>query len=203
MAELAAAHGDVKAAAQMMDGCVTEFGMNSKELRRQRQITRTAADALGDSKAEHEGHLGMLKTRSRRPLVGKLNLAELPPISADGINAMPWAVLTETTLDKAFKPTFPKYLKELDGKQVALSGFMQPLDENPDAAGFMLIEAPVGCWYCEVPEATGIVYVELPAGKTTRLTRGLVKITGTLKLNASDPESFLYTIEKAKLTEAD
>src|SRR5207248_1391575 len=100
-------------------------------------------------------------------------------------------------------PAFPKYLKELDGKQVALSGFMQPLDENLDATGFMLIEAPVGCWYCEVPEVTGMVYVELPEGKTVKLTRGLIKITGKLQLNATDPENFLYTISKAKVAEAD
>ncbi len=204
LAELAAAHGDVKAAAQMMDGCVSEFGMNAPELRRHRQLARAAGDALGDAQSEHsKGHLGMLKTRSRRPLVSKLNRAELPPVSADGLNALPWAVLTETTLDRAFRPTFPKYLKELDGKQVALSGFMQPLDDNPDAAGFLLIEAPVGCWYCEMPEATGMVWVELPPGKTVKPTRGLVKITGTLQLNAKDPENFLYTISKARITEAD
>jgi hypothetical protein len=202
LGELAAIHGDVKAAAQIMDGCVTEFGMSERELRRHRQLARAAADALGDAQAAHEGH-HPLKTRSRRPLVNKLNLAELPPIQADALNALPWAVLTETTLDRAFKPTFAKYLRELDGKQVALSGFMQPLDDNVDATGFMLIEAPVGCWYCEVPEATGIVYVEMPAGKTARLTRGLVKISGKLQLNDKDPENFLYTISKAKVAEAD
>ena len=47
------------------------------------------------------------------------------------------------------------------------------------------------------------VFVELPRNKSTSLTRGLVKVTGTLKLNPSDPENFLYTIEKAKVSEAD
>ncbi len=30
-----------------------------------------------------------------------------------------------------------------------------------------------------------------------------MKITGTLKLNTTDPENFLYSITKAKVTEAD
>jgi hypothetical protein len=203
LAELANLYGDPKTAAQIMDGCVSEFGLTAPELRRRRQLNRAAANALGDASPTHEGHMGLLKMRSRRPLQSRLDLADLPPVSADGVNGLPWALLTETTLDRAFKPTFPKYLKELDGKQVALSGFMQPLEDNPETAGFMLIEYPVGCWYCEVPEMTGMVYVEVPAGQRTRLTRGLVKITGQLQLNATDPESFLYTIGKAKVAEAD
>src|SRR5262249_39164601 len=46
LAELANAHGDVRTAAAIMDGCVTEFNMDAAELRRHRQIVRSAADAL-------------------------------------------------------------------------------------------------------------------------------------------------------------
>lgn len=203
LGELANQYGDPKAAAQIMDGCVTEFGMASPELRRHRQLSRAAADAQGDASPPHEGHTGLAKMRSRRPLRSHVNLDDLPPITADGTNPVPWPLLSETTLERGFKPTFPKYLKDLDGKQVALSGFMQPLDDGADVNSFMLIEAPVGCWYCEVPEMTGMVYIELPANKTIKLTRGLIKITGQLKLNATDPESFLFTINKAKVAEAD
>ena len=133
----------------------------------------------------------------------RLERTPLPPVRADGVNELPWAVLGETTVDRKYKPTFDKYLQELDGKQVSLNGFMQPLGEDLDMATFMLIEYPVGCWYCEMPEVTGIVLVELPAGKTVTYTRGLVKVQGTLNLNATDPESFLYTISKAKAALAD
>ncbi len=207
LAELANAYGDVRNAASIMDGCVTEFGLHAADLRRHRQLTRTAADALppagGGAKTDHEGHVGGLAPRSRRPLATRLDTAELPPISADGINPLPWTVLAETTVDSKFRPTFPKYLKELDGKQISLSGFMQPLGEDLELGSFMLIEYPVGCWYCEVPEITGIVLVELPPGKTTTFTRTLVKITGKLVLNSTDPENFLYTISKAKVAEVD
>ncbi len=205
LAELANAHGDVRYAAAMMDGCVTQFGLQAPLLRRHRRLTRAAADALGKAmtKAEHEGHTGGLPARSKRPLLTRLDAAALPAISATGVNVLPWAVLNETTLDRKHRPTFPAYLKELAGKRVVLTGFMQPLRDDPDVAAFMLIEYPVGCWYCEMPEVTGIAFVELTAGKTTTFTRGPVRVTGRLTLNPSDPEDFLYTLRDARVAEVD
>jgi hypothetical protein len=205
LAELANVHGDVRYAAAMMDGCVTQFGLQAPLLRRHRQLTRTAADALGkgDPKAEHGGHTGGLPARSKRPLLTRLDASALPAISATGVNALPWAVLSDTTLDRKHRPTFAPYLKDLAGKRVTLSGFMQPLRDDPDVAAFMLVEYPVGCWYCELPEVTGIVFAELAAGTTTTFTRGPVRITGRLTLNPSDPEDFLYTIRDAMVAEVD
>ena len=208
LAELAAATGDTATAAAILDGCVTEFGMRDPELREHRQALRDAADALaanGDPNARpaHDGRSFPLKPRSSRPLVHKMDLADLPPIDPKGVNVLPWTVVTETVVDRKFRPSFPKYLKELDGKQVQLTGFMQPLGEDQEGGAFLLIEYPVGCWYCEMPEATGIVLVELGGGKTREGTRGKLRITGRLTLNASDPENFLYTIKDAKAVETD
>ena len=209
LAELANAHGDVRTAAAIYDGCVTEFGMGHPELRRRRQAARAAADALAaktagqDAQAVHEEHALAFKPRSRRPLVVKLDLAALPPIRADGINALPWLVLNETAVERDFRPAFPKYLRELDGKQVALTGFMQPFEDSLDVTSFMLLEYPIGCWFCEMPEISGIAYVELPENRTTRFTRTLVKVTGRLRLNATDPENFLYTISNARVGPVD
>jgi hypothetical protein len=204
LAELANAYGDVRTAAAMMDGCVTQFGLKDPELRKRRQLLRTAADELAKSanKAEHQGHRG-LPARSKRPLLTRLDAEKLPPISNTGVNTLPWAVLAETTLDRQYRPTFAKYLKELGGKKVALSGFMQPLSDDEETSSFMIIEYPVGCWYCEMPEITAIVLVELDGNRPAAFTRGLVKVVGKLKLNAKDPENFLYTITSAKVAEAD
>jgi hypothetical protein len=210
LAELANAHGDVKTAAAIMDGCVTEFGMHAVELRRHRQMVRAAADELAkvatagdDVKSAHTEHGSLFRPRSKRPLIAKFDVTNLPAVSPDGVNMLPWAVLAETTVDRHFKPTFAKYLRELDGRQVSLTGFIQPLAEDLELASFMLIEYPVGCWYCEMPEVNGIVYVELPKDKTATYTRGLVKVSGKLALNASDPENFLYTISNARVSAAD
>jgi hypothetical protein len=210
LAELANAHGDVRTAAAIFDGCVTEFGLGHPELRRRRQQARSAADEIAkqvssseDAKVMHEEHAAAFKARSKRPLLAKLDLAALPPVRADGVNFLPWVVLNETAIDKNFRPTFPKYLRDLEGKQVAMTGFIQPFDDAVDVTSFMLIEYPIGCWFCEMPELTGIAYVELPENKSAKFSRSLVKITGTLSLNSTDPENFLYIINKAQVSPAD
>jgi hypothetical protein len=201
LGELAASQGDVRTAAAIMDGCVTEFGLRSAELRRHRRLMREAADKLAKAppgtRQQHEGHAGSLKTRSARPLVDRLAGVALPPVRADGLNALPWNVLAMTTLDRQFRPTFPKYLRELEGKQVSLSGFMQPLGEGLDMGSFLLIEYPVGCWYCEAPDIVAMVLIEMPPGRTQRFGRDQVEVTGRLKLNRTDPEDFLYSLRDA------
>ncbi|HZY90642.1 MAG TPA: DUF3299 domain-containing protein, partial [Gemmataceae bacterium] len=205
LAELAAAHSDVATAAAMMDGCVTEFGLRDPTLRDHRRAMRAAADerAKNGPTKEHDASAATWKPRSSRPLVRRIDAGELPPVRARGVNALPWTVVTETTVDRQYHPTFPRYLKQLDGKEVSLTGFMQPLGEELEVNAFMLIEYPVGCWYCEMPEMTAIVLVELPANKTYNYTRGQVRITGRLKLNDSDPENFLFILRQAKVTEAE
>jgi hypothetical protein len=199
MGELAAVTGDVSAGAAMLDGCVTEFGMRGRELREHRQALRNAADA----KSAHDGNAFPLKPRSSRPLVRKIDMAELPPIDPKGVNVLPWTVVTETVVGRKYKVSYPKYLNELDGKQVQLTGYMQPLGEEQQGGEFLLIEYPVGCWFCEMPDVTAIVLVELPEGKTREVTRGRLRITGRLHLNATDPENFLYIIKDAKAVETE
>jgi hypothetical protein len=211
LAEVANAPGDIRPAAAIMDGCVTEFGLHAPELRRHRQLLRDAALELakqtpveGDNaKATHTGHSAVFRPRSKRPLLSKPDAVKLPAVSLTGINPLPWAVLAETSVDRQFKPSFANYLRDLDGKQVSLTGFMQPLGEELEMGSFMLIEYPVGCWYCEMPEVTGIVFIEMPSNKTATFTRGQVKITGKLSLNASDPENFLYTVRDTRVSGVD
>jgi hypothetical protein len=194
----------VATAAAIMDGCVTEFGLRHPDLLAHRRIVRAAADELAKSgdrpdRAAHEEHAGLLKARSTRPLPIKFDSAALPPIDPKGINLLPWAVVLETSLDRNFKATFPRYLRDLGGKQVQLTGYMQPLGEGSEVASFLLIEYPVGCWYCEMPELAGMVLVELPRGKTHPISRESVRVTGRLELNFGDPERFLYSLEDAKV----
>jgi hypothetical protein len=209
--ELANAFGNVKVAASILESCVTDYGLRAAELRDHRQAARAAAEALAKEEAAtvtfgsgaHTGSVGLFRPRSKRPLVSHFDQAALPPIQADGTNLLPWSVLADTTLDRKYRPTFPQYLRELEGKHILLTGFMQPLNEDLDTHAFLLIENPVGCWYCEMPEITGMVLVELPADETATFTRNLIKVEGKLKLNGTDPENFLYTITKAKVREAD
>jgi hypothetical protein len=203
--EIANAHGDVRTAAAILDGCVTEFAIASPEARKRRTIYRQAADEIAKlPDSEHEKYRGDLKTKSPRPLVKKIDSSVLPAIRPDGVNTLPWLVLGESTIGRTFTPSFAKYLAELEGKRIALTGFMQPAgNEANDLTSFLLVENPIGCWFCESPDPTGIVFVALAKGLTTPLKKGIVKIEGTLSLNRDDPEQYLYTIKNAKISEPD
>jgi hypothetical protein len=202
LAELANSEGDIRNAASMMEGCVVQFGMSNPTLRQHRQILREAADKtaapkIGDDHAEI--HAGTLAFKSRRPLISKLETLPLPAIDLKGVNAIPWELFGETAIEKPYKPSFPKYLRELAGKQVSMNGFMYPLRDDPEMAAFLFIESPVGCWYCEMPDTTGIVFVQMPDGQAARYQRGLVRIVGRLHLNTTDPEDFLYSVKDARV----
>jgi hypothetical protein len=200
--ELANAYGDVRMAAAIFEGCVSEFALNSTELRQRRQSLRAAVEEL-TKKPELDQHKITLKGKSARPLVKAFDESTLPPVKADQTNVLPWPVLSATTTDAKSRPVFLKYLEQLDGKTVTITGFMQPVRDELAVTGFLLLEFPVGCWFCETPEATGMISVELKAGKSADFKKGLVKITGTLKLNYTDPESYLFTITDARIGEAD
>jgi hypothetical protein len=54
-----------------------------------------------------------------------------------------------------------------------------------------------------MPELTGIVLVELPRDKTRAYTRGMLRVTGKLILNSTDPENYLYRLRDAKAIEGE
>ena len=204
LGELANLHGDSRTAASILEGVVGEFALTTPEAREHRNLFRAAADEIAKlPDSEHAKYRGDVNFKSTRPVGRTLDVATLPAIRPDGINPLPWAVLSETVVGKPFKPRFHKHLEQLNGKKVSLTGFMQPVTMDIEVSGFLLVEYPIGCWFCETPEPAGLLYIEIAGGKTVPVKRGRIKIEGTLKLNASDPEDFLYTVTGAKVIEPD
>ncbi|MBY0232709.1 MAG: hypothetical protein K2W96_25800, partial [Gemmataceae bacterium] len=198
LGELAGAHGDASTRAAILDGCVTEFGLRHPALLERRKAAR-AEKAKPGTKKEHEAHAWLFKPRSSRPLASKGALDKLPAADPKSLNALPWEVLAETTMDAKARPAFHKHLKELAGKRVAVEGYMQAIGDGTDLGAFLVVENPVGCWWCEMPGMELMVLVEMPEGKSGPRTRERVKVTGTLSLNATDPENFLYIVKDAKV----
>ena len=207
LAELADSFGDVRSAAAMMEGCVQQFNLGAPDVRRRRQILKEAVEQLPKAtidKAGHQpDHAGSLAFRSRRPLASQTLELPLPPIDATGVNPVPWDLFGNTVFAGRFPPRFPKYLQDLDGKQVSLVGFAQPLRDADNMTAFLFIESPVGCWYCEMPDLTAIIHVSLPTGETTRYQRGLQRVTGRLSLNRDEPEDFLFGLRDARIAPVD
>src|SRR5206468_173258 len=126
------------------------FGLRDAELLSHRKVVRAAAAERKDgedAKKAHEAHALLFKPRSSRPLVSQVSTADLPAIDPKKTNVLGWEVIGQTTIDRRARPTFPKYLKELDGLKVELRGYLQPLSDESGLGAFLLIENPVGCWY--------------------------------------------------------
>jgi hypothetical protein len=208
LGELANAHGDIRTAASIFDGCVSDLGLTAADFRQRRQVLRAAADKLGPAvrgeggMSVHEGHAS-LTFRSPRPLIRHFDSSSLPAPNEKGATPIPWALLAETNIDARGRPHFADYLKKIDGKSVSMSGFLQPIGDNFEASTFLLLEYPVGCWFCEAPPPTSIMLIELPEGKSFMLRRGLLKVEGKLKLNSTDPEDFLYSMKDVVIGEVD
>ncbi|QDU19501.1 DUF3299 domain-containing protein [Urbifossiella limnaea] len=199
LGELANAHGDVRTAAAILDGCVTEFNLSAPDLRAHRAAYRAAADALARQPG-HDGHRGTIVFRSARPLARRFDTSVLPPVRADRPNPLPWGLLAETELGGK-EPAFPRHLLALDGKPVVLTGFVQPPGDAEQFGSFLLLEYPVGCWFCETPDPARVVAVELPPGVRFGRRAGLVKVTGTLTLNRTDPEDYPVRVTAARVGE--
>jgi hypothetical protein len=172
LGEIAHASGDLRTAVNVLDGCVLEFGMKSPTLRARRQRYMAELDEL-TKKDEHGQPVGNLTFASPRPLARGFDPAKLPPIRNDKANILPWAVIADTTLGKGFKPAFPKYLEDLDGKRVLLTGFMAPAPAA-DPGSFLLTEYPIGCWFCESPDPTGMVRVDLAGDAIAERPKGVI-----------------------------
>lgn len=196
VAEVADARGDPRTAAAVLDGCVTTYKMTGPTLLARRQTLRAAADELAKQK-DHDRHRDTIGAKSPRPLLRRFDVSTLPPVSADRPNPAPWGLLAETVLGGKDGPAFPDRLARLDGRPVALTGFVQPTE---DAGSFLLLEFPVGCWFCETPDPSGIVRVELEPGAAATKP-GLVRVTGTLRLNRADPEDFPVRVTGGRVGE--
>ncbi len=203
LGELANAFGDVRTAANLLDGCVTEFALESPDLRSRRLLYRAAADDAEKADA-HPATRGTISFKSSRALVRAIDPTRLPTVKPDGVNALVWVAVGETELGAKGRPTFLKYIDDLDGKRISVTGFITPgAARGEELTSFLFTENPIGCWFCETPGPTQVLIVELAAGLTAEPTRQVVKITGTLKLNRTDPEQFPFTVVEAKVGQAD
>ncbi len=73
----------------------------------------------------------------------------------------------------------PQHVKDLDGKQVSISGFMRREDgSQEDSDTFMLVNDACGC--SGMPFLNEIVFCTMPSGTTTPIQPGVVTVTGTL-----------------------
>jgi len=196
LGEVANTTGDVRTAANILDGCVGDFGLKSEDARARRKVYRAAADELAKTE-DHATHRGTQTFKSARLFAKLTDEARLPKIDPAGVNRLPWAALGDTAIGPKFAPNFLKRVADLDGKTVELVGFMRPFGGATEE--FVLTEFPVGCWFCDQPGPLQVAVVELAGGKRTDYLPGAVVVTGKLELNRTDPEKHLFAVTAARV----
>ena len=103
---------------------------------------------------------------------------------------------------------FTEELKKLDGKRVRISGFVGPYQDPDNMTKAILFNASTGCFFCNPPQESGIVFIRLGAKETPiNMDNDIITVEGTLHLlqpDSKDDEAkqFFYTIDDAKVTPA-
>ncbi|MGS2763223.1 hypothetical protein [Sinomicrobium sp. M5D2P9] len=101
----------------------------------------------------------------------------------------------DTTDDYFLVPDFGKNVKELEGKQISITGYFLSL--SPEDGIYMLSQNPMAsCFFCGGggPESVlEIKFQKKPSFKTDEV----VTITGVLKLNAEDINHCNYILKEA------
>ena len=104
---------------------------------------------------------------------------------------------------------FPESLKELDGRQVSLVGFMAPYDDLRNMRRCMIVPSYVGCKFCSPPNISQVVFVTQGDDDDSgayRFIESPCHVTGILRLSLPDSEhdgkrqGFMYSIEDAVVT---
>ncbi len=103
--------------------------------------------------------------------------------AADPTNGLlDFALLRQTQLDDAPPPVFPNILYPLDGQKVRIRGFMVPFDDVKNLSKFMLMASSGGCFFCQPPSVSEVVYVEQIGQQKHTYIKGPIEVEGTLRL---------------------
>lgn len=97
-------------------------------------------------------------------------------------------------------PTFPSELKEMEGKEITISGFFIPLDFE-DNRTIIISKFPMAqCFFCGGAGSESVAVAYLKDKPTKRLkTDQIIKIKGKLKLNEKDIDELNFIITDAKI----
>lgn len=96
-----------------------------------------------------------------------------------------------------YYPVFGQKQRELDSKQVTVSGYIIPIDVELNQ--YVLSAFPFSaCFFCGAAGPESVMAVYFQRDNKTYKTDERVTLTGTLKLNESDVDELVYILEDAR-----
>jgi hypothetical protein len=138
-----------------------------------------------------------------------------PTVTDQGGGAPP--LLNFPLLDKTdfednkndLRVSYPPALSALDGKKVAIAGFMTPYESLDDMHEFLLMPSSGGCFFCQPPSLSQALLVrQTPeAGDSGKLpfVQDPIMVTATLHLYAKHSEhpghkaGFIFALDDARI----
>ncbi|MBE7218567.1 MAG: DUF3299 domain-containing protein [Caulobacteraceae bacterium] len=111
-----------------------------------------------------------------------------------------WAVLRRTRVIEddrhgLFSAAFPPEVQALQGRTVALSGFMLPLDTQARAQHFLLSRYTPVCFFCPPGAPNEVVEVTTHAG--VPLTDRMLTVSGRLRLTRASDKGLFFRLDDA------
>ncbi len=135
-----------------------------------------------------------------------LNVIAISAFSQTALKDNTWKTLSKITFKKEYDetlgmkidiPVFGSEIKALSGKEVTVKGYIIPTDGYKSQKEFVFSAFPYNmCFFCggagpetvmEVSSKTPIIYTSEP-----------IYLKGILKLNGSDINRLIYTLDKAE-----
>lgn len=109
---------------------------------------------------------------------------------------IPWR--DEATGREHIRPGFSPGALALRGKQVTLSGFMMPLEENAgEQTHFLLFESAPDCLFHMAVGPTR--FVEVHTSEPVKVTQRPLVLRGTMRLVEKDRGGVFYRIDRSQL----
>lgn len=144
--------------------------------------------AIGATAALLPSHSALALTRDTFTIPGTI---------AERAGVLPWSLLQKTNFNNFTAPaTIPAALAALNNSIVSIEGYIMPFEDVAQSQNFLLTALPAHCPYCLPGGMAGLVTVnttspiDTTGGKT-------VTLTGTLSIDAAQPEGFVFTLQNA------
>ena len=124
-------------------------------------------------------------------------------------NIITWELLKDVEFDEIWSeefqayymvPKFSKSVKEMDGKEVQIRGFIIPVDIVQDY--YVLSANPYSsCFFCGQAGPESVMEIQMIKKYEGLRMEQVITFQGTLKLNTDDIYQLNYILEEAKIIE--
>jgi len=94
------------------------------------------------------------------------------------------------------EPMFSDELRELNGREVKVQGFMMPLDNSEKQQHFLVSRTPPSCFYC-LPGGPESV-IEVKAQRPMEFSFDPVVLSGDMQLVENSDMGLFYRLEDAR-----